>query len=516
MTPPASIEPSSSGGRLSVALFLISFATVLFTLSVWKLLAFFIMPSLFFDLLFIGFPLGAFIGSRFFKVSGGAFRKSLWILQGVMVLSVLACLICKHFDYLRAHLFEVELLRLLGQMGTFTALFIPFFGAYGLSEYIGYQVGRQCLQGRMRLVYAIYLFGAASAYVGMELVLHRFALLGVSHLLATSVLLVVLASLLIASTSIQRGVLALEAAALVALLALPGLGLEERFLDAYKGDGYQSTRQFRGQGYEVEFQRWGHYSLTEILRDSSRGHCAGFYNDLFQWEYSPGTGFRERMIGAVPLNIAPPGARIAIIGAGGGRQVRWAQQLGKPFREIVAIELEPAVLDAVRDSSVAASFDDVYAADNVTVYQGEARGYMEQHREPFDLIFLPSVGGYPQMMLEPGNMIRTIDAYRTLRDRLTDRGLLAIWYPSGLDPREILTNQYVRSLGEQGLGMHVRAYHKLAGLDEYLILAAKDDSVALPSVDDLRGFLAGRCPSRCAPLTPERRQSPAAHRGSRP
>jgi hypothetical protein len=44
---------------LPAVLFLLSFATVAFTIALYRLLAFFIMPSLFFDLLFIGFPLGA-------------------------------------------------------------------------------------------------------------------------------------------------------------------------------------------------------------------------------------------------------------------------------------------------------------------------------------------------------------------------------------------------------------------------------------------------------------------------
>ena len=44
---------------VAAGLFGLSFATVLFTLTIFKLLTFFIMPSLFFDLLFIGFPLGS-------------------------------------------------------------------------------------------------------------------------------------------------------------------------------------------------------------------------------------------------------------------------------------------------------------------------------------------------------------------------------------------------------------------------------------------------------------------------
>jgi hypothetical protein len=68
---------------------------------------------------------------------------------------------------------------------------------------------------------------------------------------------------------------------------------------------------------------------------------------------------------------------------------------------------------------------------------------MENSDELFDLIYLPSVGGYPQMMLEPGNMIRTIEAYKTLSEHLTEQGILAIWYPAVLDPHTTLTEQYI-------------------------------------------------------------------------
>ena len=62
----------------------------------------------------------------------------------------------------------------------FTPLFLLFFVAYGLSEYLGYQLGRRHLSGRMPVVYAIYLFGAAGAYLLAEFM---FPLLGATRLL---------------------------------------------------------------------------------------------------------------------------------------------------------------------------------------------------------------------------------------------------------------------------------------------------------------------------------------------
>ncbi|HZN56507.1 MAG TPA: hypothetical protein VFD71_00425 [Planctomycetota bacterium] len=484
-----------SAWRLGGAMLLISFATVLFTLGVWKLLAFFIMPSLFFDLLFVGFPAGAFLGVKFVRISLRGFLRTLWILQGAMVLSVAACLVCKHADYLRAHLFEVRILKLLGQMGAFTVLFLPFFCAYGLSEYVGYQLGDRQLGGRMRLVYGLYLFGAAAAYLVIQPALRE---VGVTGVLGGSLLLTLAASGILTDRRRERTIVgAICLAIALAFTVLPGAStLEAGFLDLYKGSSMHSTQAYAQNGYRLRFERWGKYSLTEIMSSAGGGQFAGFYNDFMQWEYTPGTGYSSRMLGAIPIHITPRGSRIAIIGSGGGRQVKWALQPRYQFEEILALELEPAVLEAVR-KDLKEEFDSVYEAPVVRALCREARGYMQESKESFDLIFMPSVGGYPQMMLEPGNMIRTFDAYAVLKERLTDRGILAIWYPTGLDPVDVLTRQYVRTLGEQGLGLKTQAYRNG---DEILILAAKSPATPLPSPAEIDAFL--RAPDDPSGLLP--------------
>ena len=482
-------ESSLSPARVAAALFLLSTATVLFTLAIFKLLSFFIMPSLFFDLLFVGFPIGAFIGVRFFKIQLSSFRKTLWLVQLVMILSVAAALSCKHFDYLRAHLFEVNLFKLLGQMATFTGLFVPFFCAYGLSEYLGYQVGRERLRGRMPLVYGLYLFGAAFAYIFIQFALPA---LGVARIICMSIFLVALASSLIAGRGPSRKFLAIESALLLCAALIPYSPVEEGFLRLYKGDSPQSTAAYRARGFSFAFQQWGDYSLTEIMENKAYTpegggpKFTGFYNDLMQWEFSPRYGFTERSLGMVPINQAPGGGSIAIIGSGGGRQVRWARQPRFNFSEIVAIELEPAVFKAVRGEELKEKFADVYEGEEVKPIRHEARGYMETSTRKFDLIYLPSVGGYPQMMLEPGNMIRTVDAYVTLRGRLSENGLLAIWYPTGLDPEGVLTDQYVQTLRSEQVNLTVRAYFNS---QEFLILASPSSDARFLDLDKVDEFL---------------------------
>jgi spermidine synthase len=464
--------------NVGACLFALSFSTVLFALAVFKLLSFFIMPSLFFDLLFIGFPIGAFLGARYFAIEPRAFLRSLWLLQAIMAASVAACLLAKNFDYLRAHLFDVQIGQLLLQVGLFAGLFLPFFVAYGLSEYLGYQVGRKLLAGRMRVVYAIYLFGSAAADGFLQVALPA---LGMTRVLAIAFAGTALAVVAMGQGSSRRAAW-IELVALAILAVIPGV--EHAFLDLYRGSGPASTRDFETrEGYTNVFQKWGRYSLVEVLASPDRTSYLGFYNDFQQWEYSPTFGFRHRILGVIPIMETKPGDRIAIIGAGGGRQVRMAQKLGR--RKIVAIELEPAVFEAVRSKEyLLDAFARVYEYPDVTPLAREARGYFESTNERFDLIYLPSVGGYPQMMIEPGNLIRTNQAYRTLRDHLTDTGTLAIWYPKGLDLKGVLTDQYVRTL--RGLGMGVTAYQND---HEHLILAHKSKTQPFPTIDAMQATL---------------------------
>ena len=246
----------------------------------------------------------------------------------------------------------------------------------------------------------------------------------------------------------------------------------------------QSTWDYQvSQGCRGVFQKWGRYSLCEILASPDKSVYYGFYNDMFQWEYSPRQGFREASLGAIPILMTEPGQQIAIVGAGGGRQVRLAARLGG--RRVVAIEIEPAVFEAVRGPDhLLGAFGRVYEAAGVTPVRTEARSYLEKCDKKFDLIYLPSVGGYPQMMIEPGNMVRTSQAYRTMRDRLTHCGKLAIWYPSGLDTKGVLTDQYVRTL--RSLGLQAWAFRNQF---EFLILAHRDRMAAAPGPAELGRLL---------------------------
>ncbi len=482
---------------LAVGLFGLSFSTALFTLSIFKLLSFFIMPSLFFDLLFVGFPVGAFLAARWLPGGRRSLLSGLWALQAMMAASVGCCLVAKRFDYLRAHLFDIELGGLVGQVAVFAGLFLPFFAACGMCEYLGYQYGRSRFGGRMRLVYALALFGAATAYVFLKLALPS---LGMARIQILAFLGIAGSIAAIGPGSAARVVAGVESLALGLALMVPGL--EGHFLALYKGQGVQSTHDYKTKmGCRSVYQNWGRYSLCEILAAPGGARYYGFYNDMFQWEYDSWMGFSAPSLGAIPILRTRREQSIAIIGAGGGRQVRLAERM--VGCRIVALELEPAVFDAVRGRKhLLDQFGRVYEAPGVEPVRAEARGYFEHSKESFDLIYLPSVGGYAQMMIEPGNMIRTFEAYKLLRDHLTERGTLAIWYPGGLDEDGVLTDQYVRTL--RALGMPAAAYRNQG---EWLILAPRDRSTAPPEPAELAALLMiDPKDPRAAPALPRRHE----------
>ena len=229
--PPPDGSQALPAWRMAASLFGLSFAAALFTLSILKLLSFFVMPSLLFDLLLIGFPLGAWLGARFLAPDSHRFVASLWGLTAMMVLSILCCLLAKRFDYLRASLFHVELAGLVRQLGAFLIIFLPFFASYGLCEYLGYQVGRRRLGGRMSTVYAAALFGAAAAYLVLKALLPS---LGMARMLILAFIALAIAILAVGGRT-ARWAAAIEAATLLSVSWWPGL--ESAFLDLYKGQG---------------------------------------------------------------------------------------------------------------------------------------------------------------------------------------------------------------------------------------------------------------------------------------
>jgi spermidine synthase len=514
--------------RLVPAIFLSSLGSVLFSLLIFRLLSFFIMPSMFFSLLLVGFPIGAALAARRTDCqSVQRFRFFLAVLEGVMLLSIVATLLGKHVNYLRAHfLFGVDPTQLLMQVLIFALIYLPFFIAYGAAEYAGYLTGTRTFGQRMRPVYGLFLLGGAAAFALAECLQRP---LGVPRLLLVAIAMVALGrfcllerlpwrskdrqSVPAGAPDGQTGVAPAaipagrdwkailrsgpELALLVGLICWPAL--DGTFMRAFKSSAnvpLSAAAYLKEEpGGSVVFSGWGKYSYLEILQLplapnplQMKNSYAGLYNDVQVWWYYPLAAPLSQLLdkGLTPSQLPPqmqlgervpflffPGkpARAAIVGSGGGRHVAPARSAG--YDRIVATEIEPAVVDALQ-GSLREEFDSVYNQDDVEVCVGEARGYFERTQERFHLIMLISVGGYPQLMLEPGNMIHTSEAFRLFSDRLTPDGLLVVGYPSLIDKEAVLLRQYTHTLRHLGMETHVY----VSPSEYFLLLANRPDASA--------------------------------------
>ena len=524
---------------LVAGIFLSSLGAVLFSLSIFRLLSFFIMPSMFFALLLVGFPIGAALAARRHQADVRRFQRMLTVMQIVMVLSILATLGCKHVDYMRANLlFGIDPVRLLVQVLVFALIYLSFFAAYGAAEYIGYLAGTQAFGGGMRPVYALFLFGGAAAF-GLAELLQR--PLGVPRLLLLAVAAVSGSRLILGrGVRLRRGV---ELVVLLAVVCWPAF--DRTFMNWFKLPSTVNMSAAwsldQSPENEVAFAGWGKYSYVEIIRRSieegktrtestqeaerirlsmvvvsspaeaervleglrrggafpgqalgfvvpsdldprffegvvdlkvgevsevigtekgyflfkrlDENYYSGFYNDVGMWNVVPQMGSdallsRDR----IPFLFLPEEGSVAIIGSGGGRGVIYSRMAGAG--RILAMEIEPVVVETIQ-GPLREDFAEAYTKEPVETYVGEARGYFERTDERFDMIMLMSVGGYPQLMLEPGNMIRTTEAFQLFVDHLNPGGVLAIGYDVVLDDQGILLRQYyntLRLLGMDGFG----------------------------------------------------------------
>ena len=461
-------------GRLIPAIFLSSVGAVLFSLAIFRLLSFFIMPSMFFALLLIGFPIGAAIASRQQRSDARRFRRVLGFLAAIMIASVGITLMARHVDHMRASLlFGVNPEQLLKQVMTFALFYLPFFVAYGAAEYVGYLAGTSAFGERMRPVYGMFLFGGAMAFAlaaGLQ------QSLGVPRLLILAVAAVSISRLLLATEGFGRALI--EPVILILLICWPGF--DSFFMNAFKSpatvpDSVAGVLKDNRDATVVS--KWGKYAYVDIVRlpqEDGSVTSAGYYNDIAMWLYQGGgqipEGFRLEPRDRVPELFLPEKGRVAVLGSGGGREVQMARRAGAEY--VLALEIEPRVVNLIK-TDLQDQFDHVYSQQQVDVRAEEARSYFENTKDRFDLIMMISVGGYPQLMLEPGNMIRTRTAFQLFVDHLSEQGLLAIGYSAQLDKDGVLLRQYFHTL--IGLGMDVYAYSR-PDQESFLLLAFRPDA----------------------------------------
>lgn len=152
----------------------------------------------------------------------------------------------------------------------------------------------------------------------------------------------------------------------------------------------------------------------------------------------------------------PERPRVAVVGAGGGRDVLSAWVFGR--RDITGLELNPILVGLVTQHPEISRFAGLANLPGVRFLAAEARNYFIRHQEAFDLIQM-SLAGDEQANAAGGftmteNGLYTVEAWRTFLSRLTPGGVFSVsrWYnPGEVDEFSRLLSLAVATLLERGV-----------------------------------------------------------------
>jgi hypothetical protein len=141
---------------------------------------------------------------------------------------------------------------------------------------------------------------------------------------------------------------------------------------------------------------------------------------------------------ALPYYLAQP-EQVLVLGAGSGAEVQ--QALNHAASRIDAVELNPQVIGLVRDD-YAAYTGQLYRRPGVNVHIADARGYIRERRQRYDLIqisLLDAFGASSAGLYSLNeNYLYTVEALKDYLRRLKSGGYLAISRWIKLPPRDTL------------------------------------------------------------------------------
>lgn len=428
------IPPAFRDRDLLPALFLVALATVMFevlltrifSLTLWYHFAFMAISIAMF-----GLTVGALL---VFLRPGWWTQEALPRAMGASALLLAAAMVGAVFAHITAYIPRPEIV-VLPMVLTFIAVTVPFvfsgiFICLALTRFPE-RIGR---------LYATDLGGAAIGCVAVIPALHW--LDGVGAVLACAALASAAAIWLLVG---QRKAVAVAATCTLLGTALwSGVYLNENGVAAFKIQSIKGKEE-----PEIEYERWNSFSRIAVLKPLP--------DDVLGWNLS--TEFRTRpdivsrylridghagtqLIGFngdlkrvdflrwdLPnfVQHLRPGGRVAVVGAGGARDVLTAQLFGQ--KRVVAVEINRNIMRVVNEhyGDFTGHLDRL---PGVSFVYDEARSYLAREKERFDIVVVTFVDTFAATAAGAyaltENSLYTVEGWNVFLDRLNDDGLLAV------------------------------------------------------------------------------------------
>lgn len=447
-------------------LFLVSFCAAGYMLCLFHILRFYFFPTnIGINMLLVGFPLGGLLAVKYIRPTPGRFLRTISLLRWAMVISLILCFVYSRFAYVRslwsfAHIEKINFTAMVAELVGVILLFLPYFIVYGAVEFTGYRLGTRLYPRRFGFIYALFLSGAAAAYITITLLLPAVGLIRIIFLLLA------VTGILTLDKNPSRKIFNFISLAVLAVFIVTPV-IPGKCLRLLEGDFPLSVQAAQKEGARVLYQKWTHQGYLALTYHPTRRTVRGFYNNHFFWS----TGPVDQAV--FPIEISPfalmkDDAGISIIGSGGGRQV--AQALRFDPRQVTAVDIDGTLLRLLK-GEFRSYVDGVYNDPRVTTVAADGRKFHRLSDQPFDLIYICAVGGSHYALnyyLEPSLTLHTHQALTLLSERLSAEGMIAIFRPQDIDPYDILLRQEFRSLKQLGLNTFV-----IKGPRSYVLIAHK-------------------------------------------
>ncbi len=199
---------------------------------------------------------------------------------------------------------------------------------------------------------------------------------------------------------------------------------------------------------------WDEFSRTDLVSTKDSRYDSVFIDggaasQVYRWQGPQDETVMREDIAFYPLELAAPG-KVAVIGAGAGREVQMSLLAGSPA--VTAIELNRGSIELVRQLGAYAG--NVYDRPGVTVVSGDARRFLERTTERFDTIYLSLVmtdtaGRFGASLIE--SYALTVEAFRTYMARLAPGGRLVVQVHSGDELTKVVLT-LVEAMRTDGVG----------------------------------------------------------------
>jgi spermidine synthase len=452
--------------------------------------------------------LGYGASGTFISLAGPAllkrFARSYWTCLALFGLSAVACALLAQRIPFNAEEVLWDWHQPLRLLALYLLLSLPFFFAASAIALALTRYGNEVPQ-----IYAADLLGAGAGSLGIALLLFvvfpaaALQLIGVLGLLAA-----LAASRELRMAQRRWPLLALLGAVL--LFALPDTWLELQ-ISPYKG----LPQTLRIGGTRIIEERSSPLGLLTVvesrrvpLRDAPGLSLyantpipdqLGLFTDADSMTAINHNPAQERLpyldwqTSALPYFLAAP-EHVLVLGAGGGAEVQ--QALNHDTPQVDAVELNPQVINLVSDD-FAGYAGALYQRPGVRVHIADARGFIRESREHYDLIqisLLDAFGASSAGLYSLNeNYLYTVEALQDYLQRLSPGGYLAISRWIKLPPRDSLKlyATALRALRETGVAAPQRQLVMIRSWQTGTLLVKHGEFTAR-EIADLRAFCAAR------------------------